>query len=400
MIWGGSGNRGKAGFVAALCLLLFALALPAGAAAKSVAHTSIIGGQTGSLAEYPSLTFIEAREGKHGFSCTGTVVAPRIVLTAAHCVEDIERGTLTPAADYLVATGIDNPSTAPAPSIFKIAETHVFPGFDPGSLRGDAAILVLAAPTSTPPIALAGAADSGLYAGGTAVGLAGWGLTAPNAKDIPAQFRSTTVTEQTAQFCRKHTKSFNPEYSASIQLCTQQLPQKSSGGCFGDSGGPGIAHRADGSLVQIGVISLGAPECSTKMPNVLTRVDMISGWIGEWIAATETGGPRPAGAKTLPQMSKLTGEEFAVYTLIRAFGKRFENASEVFGQCRRGSKTQYRCEIAWVRGKTIYASLVTSNYLLRAETVAWKSSYKAEWASLKCIQGPHPNRCTIHRRHG
>jgi trypsin len=396
----GSQRRRRTAVLGAfLCAVGLALSLPAGASARAAAHASIIGGQTGSLAEYPSLTFIEAREGKHGFTCTGTVVAPRIVLTAAHCVEDIERGTLTPAADYLVATGIADPSTAPSENIFKIAETHVFPGFDPGSLRGDAAILVLDSPTSTPPIPLAGAADSALYAGGTGVGLAGWGVTAPRAKEIPASFRSTTVTEQSSQFCRKHTKSFNPEFSPSIQLCTLETPKKTSGGCFGDSGGPGVAHRADGTLVQIGIISLGAPGCDTKMPNILTRADRISPWVAEWAAAIEAGGPRPPGATTLPQMSKLTGEEFAVYTLLRVFGKRFENAREVFGQCRRSSKLQFKCEIAWVHGRNIYVSRVNSFYVRRQETVAWKSHYKAEWAPLKCIKS-NAKHCPIHSRHG
>ncbi|HEX5376769.1 MAG TPA: trypsin-like serine protease, partial [Solirubrobacterales bacterium] len=84
---GSRGGRGIAA-LAALCALLSALVVPAAATASPGAQASIIHGDVASIAEFPSLAFIAARTGKdEGFACTGTVIAPRVVLTAAHCVE-------------------------------------------------------------------------------------------------------------------------------------------------------------------------------------------------------------------------------------------------------------------------------------------------------------------------
>ncbi len=377
--------------------LMVALALPAFAAADGSAQASIVGGHAASIAEFPSLTFIEAHEGKHGFACSGTVVAPRVILTAAHCVEEIEDGTITPAANYAVATGVTDPSEAGIGNVFHIAETHVFPGFDPGILHGDAAILVLSTPTSASPIPMAGAADAGLYSGGATVQLAGWGLTSARANQEPGGLRATSMLVQTPTSCKQKTHSFYAPFSPTAQVCLLAA-SRASGGCFGDSGGPAIGQRADGSPVEIGITSTGGPNCSTKVPNVLTRVDYVSTWVAEWIAAVETGAPPPAGATKLPAMVKEGAEQFAVLTLLNSFGKRFERAREIAGSCKKASRSRFRCQIVWIAGRDIYAANVSPFYILRQGAVAWDSHFKAEWALLKCIRAS--KHCAIHRKHG
>jgi secreted trypsin-like serine protease len=397
--WGDLDGRRAARAITGLFLLL-ALALPAAAAADDGARASIIGGHPATIEEIPSLSYIQAVHGKHGFACTGTVVAPRVVLTAAHCVEEIENGTITPAGEYALSTGVANPSQAGPENVFHVAETHVFPGFDPGILHGDAGILILTSPTSTPPIALAGAGDAALYAGGASVQLAGWGLTSAHAKETPENLQATTMLVQTPSSCKQKTRNFYSPYSPAAQVCLLAA-SRASGGCFGDSGGPAIGQRPDGSAVELGITSTGGPSCSTKFPNVLTRVDYVSNWVGAWIAAVETGAPPPAGATSLPAMTKRGAEQFAVLTLIDAFGKRFERASEIGGSCRKASRTRFRCQIAWIQGRDIYAANITVFYVLRQGAVAWDSHYRAEWALLKCIRNSaHNRRCAIHTRHG
>jgi secreted trypsin-like serine protease len=392
------GDRGKWRATAAIaCVLMLALALPVGAAASGGAQASIVGGRPASIAEFPSLAFIEAHEGKHGFACSGTVVAPRVVLTAAHCVEEIETGTITPAANYAVATGVTDPSEAGIGNVFHIAETHVFPGFDPGILHGDAAILILSTPTSAPPMPMAGAGDAPLYTGGATVQLTGWGLTSAKAEEEPGGLRTTPMLVQTPTSCKQKTRSFYRSYSQTAQVCLLAAT-RASGGCFGDSGGPAIGQRADGSPVEIGITSTGGPNCSTRLPNVLTRVDYVSTWVTEWIAAVETGAPPPAGATTLPAMTKEGAEQFAVLTLLGSFGKRFAGAREVAGNCRKASHSRFQCQIAWITGRDVYAAKVSPFYILRQGAVAWDSHFKAEWALLKCIRKSH--HCAIHTKRG
>lgn len=386
--------------VAVLACTFVALALPAAAVAEPGAQASIVGGHAASIAEFPSLTYIEAIEGKHGFACTGTVVAPRVVLTAAHCVEDVEKGTMTPAGDYALATGVTSPEEATPSNIFHVTATHVFPGFDPGILHGDAAILILSTPTSAPAIPLAGPTDASLYSGGASVQLAGWGLTSANAKQPPPGLRATSMLVQTPSFCKQKTSGFYSPYSPAAQVCLL-ASDRASGGCFGDSGGPTIGLRADGTPVEVGITSTGGPSCSTKVPNVQTRVDYVSTWVTQWIAATEAGTPPPPGVGQLPAMTREGAEQLAVSTLIDAFGPRFEDANEVVGGCHKASRTRFRCEVAWITGANIYAAKVSPFYVKRQEAVAWDSHYKAEWAKLKCIRNQTKHhRCAIHTRSG
>lgn len=395
------GNR-SGGMSAALfgaTVLLLALVLPAAASARGDAQASIVGGRGATIAEFPSLAYIQADLGKGGFACTGTVASPRVILTAAHCAEDIERGTFTSPGAYAVATGTTSPGQALRENVFKVVETHVFPGFDPGTLRGDAAILVLDRPTAAPPIALAGPADVGLYAGGAAMQLAGWGLTRANSVNPPESLRATTMVVQGPSFCESKTKRFYPEFSSAAQFCALDAPTKKSGGCFGDSGGPGIGQRADGTPVELGIISTGGPFCNPEFPNVLTRVDTVSPWVAEWIAATEAGAPRPNPSIQLPQMTRSTAELFAVFTLHNHFGRAFERAAEVFGRCQRTGRSSGRCEVAFRSGRNLYAGIVTPAYVRRQGAVAWQSHFRIEWALLKCLR-KNPNRCAIHTRRG
>ena len=381
-------------------IVALALVLPAAAsAAEPAAHASIVNGRGATVEEFPSLAFVQSREGKHGFSCTGTVVAPRVILTAAHCIEDLERGGLTPAKSYAVATGTTTLSKALRQNVFRVLETHVYPGFDPGGLQGDAGVLILDRPTSAPPIALAGSGDAGLYEGGAEVQLAGWGLTRANAKQGPKSLRATKMVVQRPSVCKQKTRNDRPNYSTALQMCTLDTPTKTSGGCFGDSGGPAIGTRTDGTPVELGVISTGGAFCSTKLPNVLTRVDVISPWVAEWIAATESGGPRPfVDPKTpFPLMTRPVAEEFTVLTLVNHFRSQF--SGNVYGRCRRASRSRFRCEISWRSGPNIYAGLVTPFYLRQQDAVIWTSHFRVEWGNLKCLRNT-PSRCRIHVRRG
>ncbi len=372
----GDSRRRRGARVTALGAIALALLAPAAAQAGSRAHASIVGGKTASILAFPSLAFIAAEDGnEQGFACTGTVIAPRLILTAAHCVEDLDRGGYTPTRDYIVATGLTNPHQAQAKDLSLVTSTHVFPAFNPGTVVGDAAVLVLATPTAAPAIPLASAADGALYEGGATVLLAGWGLTHANAAQEPRALRSTSTVVQAPASCVRKTRRFAPAYSPGLQLCATNPPDHATGGCYGDSGGPAIAQRPDGTVVEVGITSTGGPRCSTKVPNIFTRADRVSTWASEWIAAVEQGGPAARGrTREPPRMRRQDADEFVVNSLLEALGPRVLLIEKLRGDCKRLARPRVRCALTWRSGPGLYHAIVTVYYVLRQEAVVWDSN--------------------------
>jgi len=276
---------------AALGALLASLVLVGPAAAAPGATASIVGGSTALSEEWPWAAFILAVDKKgEGFSCSGTVISPDLVLTAGHCVEDIESGKKTPAAQYVVVTGSSDIRNSSLRQVSKVSRTILDPDFNRFKVHGDAGLLVLATPTTAPAVALAGPTDAALLAPNTPTLIAGWGLsgTLRKLKRTPVLRRGATFVQERL-YCRNHARAYYPFFNYSSQLCTITPPGYSIGTCHGDSGGPALAFREDGTPVQIGITSLGAADCDTRLPDIFTRIDRIYPWIAEQIAATATG---------------------------------------------------------------------------------------------------------------
>ena len=389
----------------ALCALLAALLIPGPAQAGGPsAGASIVGGKVASITEFPSLAFIEAADKENRFACTGSVIAPRVILTAAHCVEDLQgKGGFTPARNYAVATGATNPFQAEKENVSRIVATHVFPGFDPGNLHGDAAILVLDKASTAPPIAIATSADSALYEGGATVQLAGWGLMRGDAGAAPRRLRSAPTVLQAPSFCQRKTKAFYRPYSPAAQMCTLEPAAKATGGCYGDSGGPAIAQRPDGTLVEVGITSTGGPMCNPKLPNVLTRTDAISEWALQWVAAVETGTPPPVvdPSAPLPPLSTESGREFALFRLAAAFGERFTESRTGNIKCKRLGPSRVGCEAFWISGRDLYGAEVQVFYLRADDAIVWDSHFRARWGRLACLEDEGRRRpCPLQSKRG
>ena len=401
----GSGTPARlAGLLALLCLAL----APATASAKQPAapdqsaQASIVGGSPAAIADFPSLAYIQAEEGpKDGFACTGSVIAPRVVITAGHCVEDLETGRLTPVRDYLVATGVANLREVGPGNIFKVTRAFTYSRFDPGATRGDAGILVLARPTTVPPLPLATAADTALLAPGTPVPIAGWGLEHGSDLAGPATLRTTSIAIQTDGYCQRQVSRFYPFYSPALQFCTADPPSFDSGGCFGDSGGPAIAHRSDGTPVEIGVISAGGPACKPAQPNIFTRADRISAWAAEWVAAVEQGAPEPSASAQKAELPTLTipkAKTLIAQTLIEDFGNRFGAGQGTRVGCETKGRLRVKCGLAWFFGPDDYYGSATVSYSLARRSVVWNGSYTIRWVNDRCWFGGGRANCTVHTR--
>jgi hypothetical protein len=125
--------------------------------------------------------------------------------------------------------------------------------------------------------------------------------------------------------------------------------------------------------------------------------------VAEWIAAVETGAPAPPvdPSAPFPKMNRRAAEEFTAFTLIGSFGRRFEGAREVFGICRRASRSRFVCEVAWVFRRNVYFGRVSPFYVRQQGAVVWNSHYRIEWTPVRCVNSRNPGgRCPIRSKRG
>jgi trypsin len=343
----------------ACALVLAGAAAASSAAAETTAQTSVVNGAKTPIGALPSLAFIKhkapsyiRRGGPPEIeTCTGTVVAPRIVLTAGHCVQSF-RGGLRSTTGFRVTTGSDS-RNAPPGNVSRVSRVLIVPGYNAGILRYDVGLLVLAKPVAATPMALAKPGETRLLAEGTTLTIAGWGFAKKPPANVSPTLRSGVTkigsTASCQQFKAGETRGFYPEF----QLCAFATPEAKTISCKGDGGGPGLVNR-NGALVQVGVISSQAGNCALDEPEVLTRVDAVYGWISEWIAAIERGQREPAVVTpkvTLPRMSERMAKAFApgvlAWNFHRAFTGRRSGSFKV-NQCDQTGRLGIKCQVGWV----------------------------------------------------
>jgi V8-like Glu-specific endopeptidase len=96
---------------------------------------------------YPSVVFLYNTSGS---ACTASIIAPRVVLTAKHCVRNGNTNSASPASRFQVYVGSSVRSFS---SMYTVSEVRVAPGswnIEDGS---DVAILILSTPAREAPIA-------------------------------------------------------------------------------------------------------------------------------------------------------------------------------------------------------------------------------------------------------
>lgn len=245
--------------------LAFAVLLPAMTWASQTAEKRIIDGTEVPIDQYPTVAVINAETSTGPFGCTGTLIAPTAVLTAAHCVTN-DLGFL----DFNLAT-----STVGIGGVaYTVSEIHVHPLY-PGWVAGqegvfDVAVLILN--TAVPDIAPTPMYES-MPTVGTEVTFAGFGLTGTGET---GQIAGTGPAAGNVAVGTNVISEVTPMF---ISWDFEELDPRESNTAQGDSGGPsfidvnGVPHVA--AVTSWGDIDTAV--WGDKSYNV--RVDVVAPWI-------------------------------------------------------------------------------------------------------------------------
>ncbi len=227
-------------FVAVTCSSLgIAHAAPAGLAAPALPDP-IVGGEPTEPGEFDGVVAIVAGSGL----CTGTVVAPRLVLTAAHCLADVDDDTMV---DVYFGEQIESTN--------KVAgvEFGAHPMFCPDCKEDiyDYGYVVIASDFTVPggfilPITEQDEWDQAMVEG-REVTLVGYG------EDPDVDSADMGIGRK-----RKVTTTIRRFSDRGLEFYAGGMQQDS---CNGDSGGPAFIRVGDGTVRLAGITSRGSNPC-------------------------------------------------------------------------------------------------------------------------------------------
>jgi secreted trypsin-like serine protease len=292
----------------------------------------IVGGVSASEGDWPwqiALKKTPTGGGAPAFTCGGSLIGDRWVLTAAHCVVDGEGNALAPET-FQIVEGTHNIKDDSKGWRHAVKRVIRHERYDAQTVTNDIALLEMADPARSASIPYADASKAtALEAAGRTATVTGWGKTrayqevrntdgsvsyvdaATNQPITQTDIVSTYMPASLMQLelplisvdqCRMGYASSDLASKIVVDgrvVCAQSTSASPQDACQGDSGGPLVVKDENGGYVQIGIVSLGDPLCGLKkLPGVYTRISAFEPWLRQNTRIVQEAPPPPAETQT------------------------------------------------------------------------------------------------------
>ncbi|MCW1249202.1 serine protease [Acaricomes phytoseiuli] len=246
---------------------------------EALSQTKIIGGKAVANDAYP---FMASLQFSGRSFCGASLVAPRVVMTAAHCVTSQDELTGLPVPNtagvsvVVGRTALSNMNQGVERGVLSLLGKDLVV-IHPRYLQGDAAydvafVYLDRSVSGIVPVKLPTKGTDALLRPGQKATVIGWGNTDTELSNFPDRLRQVQVPILSQDECKISYDSFNPD----VNFCAGVQGKDS---CQGDSGGP-IFRQIPGrdTAYQTGVVSYGAGCGDQGAPGVYVSLSSAKLW--------------------------------------------------------------------------------------------------------------------------
>jgi secreted trypsin-like serine protease len=274
----------------------------------------VIGGTAAILGSWPwQVLVVVPTAGKQYSTCGGSVIAPRWILTAAHCFQNVDTSRSVVVAEQQSSAVTRALGDIDTRSIHRNVRTVIHPQYRPQSSENDIALLRLNENVRSRAVAPLLSPDNALENADVKAVVTGWGrlrevddsgndpTTGQRLRPeevLPERLMEVKLPLVATNMCKTAYEGA-PGVIDQRNLCAG-VPEGGKDSCQGDSGGPLVTQDNSGRWVQIGVVSWGAGCGRQGLPGIYTRVSAFAGWIRQniGIGLEKDGGPAQADVPT------------------------------------------------------------------------------------------------------